>query len=301
MSSAGKPSPKTHNGAADLAFVSVIAWPNEFSVEGTVARMAAASGLDEPTMQFQARKTAPAILARVPLVTAQRALAALIECGGECFCPTIKQIEALGPTIKIKDVALQNGSFIIELWRGKPLTIKPEQFAVLVRARLSETRLQPTPIPGTLMTDFLGVTTTSLPMGYGGAYGLAATFALAEDTAIQSYIESQKIITISNKLDLHTTNGRVFQIDGDKFGFRILGEQRGSSDNVNIDRMCELVAHLSPDAIVDPYYSLWKPPTGAKQIRLPGMLVNNDDPAFAFYSRWVALMYRHMLSSQHDS
>ena len=101
MSSAGIPSPATHNGAADLAFVSVIAWPSEFSVEGTVARMAAASGLDEPTLQLQARKTAPAILARVPLVAAQRALAALIECGGDGFCPTMKQIEALGPTIKM--------------------------------------------------------------------------------------------------------------------------------------------------------------------------------------------------------
>jgi hypothetical protein len=293
--------PTIGNGASELAFLSVIAWPKEFSVEGTAARMAEASGLDEPTLQLQARKTAPAILARVPVAIAQRALAALVECGGEGFCPTMRQVEALGASIKIKDLALENGYFQVQPWRGRPLKLNPTDIVILVRARLSESQLQPTPAPGTFMTDFLGMSARTLPMGYGGAYGLAATFALAEGAAIQSVIESQSMITTSDKLDFHTRDGRVFQIDGDKFGFRILGEQRGPSDNVNIDRMCELVAHLSPDAIVDPYFSLWKAPSGAKQIRIPGMLVNNDDPAFAFYSRWVALMYRHMLGAQGDS
>lgn len=288
------------NGADELAFLSVIAWPKEFSLEGTVARMAGASGLDEPTLQLQARKTAPAILARVPVPVAQRALAALVECGGEGFCPTMRQVEALGATIKIKDLELENGSFQVQPWRGRPLKLNPMDATILVRARLSESQLQPTPTPGTLLTDCLGMTVPTMSMGYGGAFGLAATFALAEGSAIQSFIESQTIITTSNKLDFHTRDGRVFQIDGDKFGFRILGEQRGPSDNVNIDRMCELVAHLSPEAIVDPYFSLWRAPSGAKQIRIPGMLVNNDDPAFAFYSRWVALMYRHMLNALGD-
>ena len=61
--------------------------------------------------------------------------------------------------------------------------------------------------------------------------------------------------------------------------------------------MCELFASRAPDAIVDPYFSLFKPPPGYKRLRLPGMKINDEDPAFAYYSRWAALMYRHVMGA----
>ncbi len=72
-------------------------------------------------------------------------------------------------------------------------------------------------------------------------------------------------------------------------------QARFSSDNVNIDRMCELMSHLAPDAVIDPYFSLWSAPPGYQRLRLKNMRINNDDPAFAFYSRWAALLYRHVM------
>ena len=99
---------------------------------------------------------------------------------------------------------------------------------------------------------------------------------------------------------MHTADGRVFQIDGDKFGFAVLGDMKGHTDNENMDKMLELLDHLTPNAIVDQYFKLFKAPTGYKRLRLDNLSVNNDDPAFAFYSRWTALMYRHVMGGVGD-
>ncbi len=103
---------------------------------------------------------------------------------------------------------------------------------------------------------------------------------------------------MAEKLDIHLKDGRVLQVDGDRFAFEILGTVRGLTDRENMDRLSELLAKAAPHAIVDPYFPLWKPPAEAKRMRLPRMLVNKDDPDFAFYSRWVAVMYRHMLGTE---
>lgn len=131
------------------------------------------------------------------------------------------------------------------------------------------------------------------PMMAGGAAGLALSFgrgyaANARDAVVRS-------IQTSDKLDIHTKDGKVYQIDGDKFGFQVLGDLRAHTDKANMDQMCELLSHIAPDEIVDPYFSLWKPPAGHHRLRLPEMRRNNEDPAFAFYSRWAALMYRYLM------
>ena len=50
-------------------------------------------------------------------------------------------------------------------------------------------------------------------------------------------------------------------------------------------------------AVVDAYYELWRPPPGFQKLRVPGMKGVRDDPSFAFYSRWAALTYRHVLTA----
>ena len=52
---------------------------------------------------------------------------------------------------------------------------------------------------------------------------------------------------------------------------------------------------FTPEAVVDPYFTLWRPPPGVRRLRLPMMKINQDDPNFAFYSRWAALLYRHVM------
>jgi hypothetical protein len=51
------------------------------------------------------------------------------------------------------------------------------------------------------------------------------------------------------------------------------------------------------DAVVDPYFPLWRPAPAFERLRLPLSRLNEEDPAFAFYSRWSALMYRHVMGA----
>ena len=237
----------------------------------------------------------PAILALIPRPQAQRAAGAVLRAGGDAFAPTMGEIESLGETIKIKRLLPAGGGFRAELWNGETLHLEGSSIEIIIRARLSETKV--TPQPSTLVST----TTDSLMNPYlgtgwaiGGGYGLAMGFA-ASYTDIMATPE--KRTRHSEKLDIHLANQHVLQIDGDKFGFEILNVNKGLSDNINIDRLCELFIAAAPHAIVDPYFSLWKPPPDVRRLRLPRMMINKDDPAFAFYSRWAALMYRHMLGN----
>jgi hypothetical protein len=61
-----------------------------------------------------------------------------------------------------------------------------------------------------------------------------------------------------------------------------------------MDKMLELLKHLAPTAVVDEYFRLWKEPPRFEKMRLPLMKINQEDHAFAFYSRWAGLMYEHL-------
>ncbi|HWB20751.1 MAG TPA: hypothetical protein VG711_10650 [Phycisphaerales bacterium] len=100
-----------------------------------------------------------------------------------------------------------------------------------------------------------------------------------------------------NTLDIHTSDHRVFQVGADKFNFDGLGAARGLSENANLNALSALLTSLAPDAIMDDFFPLWKPHTIIQKLKLPGMTLNNEDPAFAFYSRWVVLMYLHINST----
>jgi hypothetical protein len=151
--------------------------------------------------------------------------------------------------------------------------------------------------PSGISSDF---TPLLMALGVRGAFGVALALH-AQDPMDPDTYQALPIITQpqsmpSHKLDLHLRDGSVLQIDGDKFGFRILGAMRAMSDNVNIDRMCELFVHLNSNVVVDTYFGTFLPPTGHHRLKLPMMHLNDEHMAFAFYSRWCALMYRHVIN-----
>lgn len=277
-------------------FLTVVKWPNGWSREDVARLLFEASGLDELTLRLRLGIAPPTIVGTLASVDARGAVKALVKNGGDAFAVTLDDLAALGPTLKIKDLRLENGLFAAELWRGPDEVIRPADIQVVVRVRLSEKIITR---EGLTAADMLLASTTNprtagivFGWGLGGAYGMS----LGVYGAWQAGgFTPERDLQLSHKLDLHTVDGRVFQIDGDKFGYRILGELRGDSDNVNIDRMCELMTHLAPDAVIDPYFSLWSAPPGYQRLRLKNMKINNDDPAFAFYSRWAALLYRHVM------
>lgn len=274
---------------SQLAFLSIIAWPDDATRDDAVRLVAehlSRPGTPPPhnaltveTLRLRVVIQPPLVLGLVDVPTARRVSETVRRAGGDAFAPTVQDLLDLGPTLKIRDLQLADGNFQASLWRGPDVTITPPSIQCLIRAHLSETATIRTPerariaqlhfvahMPPSTRRDFI------------------------QDAATRQ-------LRTSDKLDLHTSDGRVFQIDGDKFGYRVLGDMKGYSDKDNMDRMFELFQYLATDAIPDMYYPLFKPPPGIERLRIPGAILNRDDPAFAFYSRWAALMYRHIIGT----
>lgn len=276
-------------------FLSVIRWPNDMDVSEMTGRLCDATGRDASIVSRRVRITPPAIIGVLEDEAAKAAAAVIVAIGGDAFAPTIEDIEALGPTLKIKDIGLAPDGIAFDLWRGESVTVDPDHIDVMIRTKLSEAHLaSPGDSAVGLVLDPGGSGQLTAGWGFGGSYGLASAMHAYAD--MESGEHSGQL-RLPCKLDIHTKDGRVFQIDAEKFGFQVLGGLKGMRENQKIDRICEWFTGLAPRTVLDPYFGYWRAPAGVDRIRIPLMRVNNDDPAFAFYSRWAALMYRHVLAA----
>ena len=280
-----------------LTFLSVVSIPDGSSPEELADALAEASGLDSYLIKLKLRQVIPGILGRYPVEPAAAALEELLRLGGDGFLASMDDIEALGGSLKIRELGLSPEGLRAELWRGAAEIIDPRCIDVVVRGRASETQGSPAMLDAA--ANEVAMNSMSFGM-YGFHMGTGTMWAgvqRARENALHFATMDKKVVE-QHVLDVHVRDqrgSRVYQIDGDKFGYTILGDRRGHSDNINIDRMCEFIVHLNDDVIVDPYFKMFRPPSGYKGIRLPMQNLNGDKPEFAFYSRWTALVYRHVM------
>lgn len=258
-------------------FLSIVAWPEGWDRERVVQLLAGARGLDLPTLRMRLGREPPMVLERVEPSAGREMIEALVAHGGDGFAFTIADLARLGPTLKIRAMTVAEGALDVELDEGLTTSLPFGCVQVLVRAHLSETLKVRREVPRITTRTYRYQTRTW--------------------DSIKAEVESatQKEIKTSDKLDLHTAEGGVYQVDGDRFGFAVLGDLRGHSDKANMDSLTELLEHLCPDAVVDVFFKLWRPPPGAHRLRLPHMRLRREDSTFAFYSRWAALTYRHLM------
>jgi hypothetical protein len=271
----------------ERVYLSVIAWPDGVDSPYDVRRLLADAfpEPDDPSLAWDREALhnrvalqTPFVLGSVSREAGGRICATIRARGGDAFLASHRELAALGPTLKIRDLSLREGALDVAIWRGPEATIRTDSIVCLVRAHLSDSVVVRTPSRARLsQVHFIH----HMPPSVRSEFVRDAT--------------TRKLQT-SDKLDFHTADGSVFQIDGDKFGYQILGDMKGHSDKANMDRMFELLQHLADHAVADMYFPLWKPPPGYDRLRIPNARLNNDDPAFAFYSRWCALMYRHILN-----
>ena len=288
------------------AFLSVVAWPDGASRDEIAKLLANATGMEAATARMRLGHQPPLIVGMFDEAVAQRAVEIIEHSGGIAFVATTQAIEAFGPTIKIRDMMLNQGRVYLDLWHREPTNIDPKSITLIVRGRRSEKKVRQASSPSPMFNAAAWRVHPMSPWGsFGsfGSYGIAAALyvwmqdddqALAIDDGGLLGGASKRELRQSHMIDLHTDDGRVFQIDANKFGFQVLGDQRGQGDLVNTDRLCEMLAKLAPGVTVDPYFSLWRPPVEVGRVRIPGMTRTGEDPAFALYSRLSALLYRRM-------
>ncbi len=258
-------------------FLSVVAWPEGWDRMSVAKLLAGFGALDLPTLNMRLGRTPPMVLDHVEPSVAPAMIAALVDRGGDGFLFTLDDLARLGPTMRIADLAVGEGTLDIKLHDGLETSVRSATVDVIVRARIVATVTRINPVRRA----------NSLSRAYRSF------------DSIKAEVESQttKDVQTTELLDLHTGDGSVYRIDGRRFAYQALGAMRGHSDNANMDSMFELLTHVCPDAVADTYYELWRPPPGYRKLRVPGMKGARDDPAFTFYSRWAALTYRHVMTT----
>ena len=230
------------------------------------------------TLKLRLARKPPLVIDRVPPAIAPAMIAGLVDRGGDGFPFTIDDLAHLGPAMRIADLAVGEGTLDLDLDEGLQTSLRSAAVDVIVRARLVSTVKQFNPVKVRRVSSM------------GRRY--------RSFDSIKAEIESQSStdVRVKELLDLHTSDGSIYRIDGDRFEFRALGTLRGHGDKANMDSMSELLGHICPDAVVDTYYELFRPPPGYQKLRLRSAKGTREDPAFAFYSRWAALTYRHVLT-----
>jgi len=258
-------------------FLSIVAWPEGWDRASVAQLLAGFGAMDVATLNLRLGQKPPMVLNNVEPSVAAAMIAALVDRGGDGFHFTLDDLTRLGPTMRIADLAVGEGTLDIKLHDGLETSVRSATVDVIVRARIvsTVTRINPVRRPHSLSQAYRSF------------------------DSIKAEVESQttKDVQTTELLDLHTSDGSVYRIDGRRFGYKALGAMRGHADKANMDSMCELLAHVCPDAVIDTYYELWRPPPGYRKLRVPGMKGTGDDPAFTFYSRWAALTYRHVLTA----
>lgn len=263
----------------DLTYLNLIAHPESVERDGFIARLAAAGVADAPTLRHNFAQSVPLVVGLFPAARAAEGQRIIRELGGDAFICTLAEIESLGPTRKIREIIVADGHFDCRLWRGEPEPIAFDDVRIIVRASLRERTTRINADTGSVLPSGLILTSPGI--------------VLAEAALNPAPASRTRQTRVSEKIDLYTSSA-VFQVDGDKFAYSALGGLRAHSDKRNMDALLDLLRHFAPSALIDEFFPLFKPPPRVERMRLPGMTINNEDPVFAFYSRWVALMYRHM-------
>ena len=279
--------------AQSTAFLSLVSLPTGMPEPSFVSTLADASGIDSYTLQLRLRQALPTILGTVTADRARRSIEAILRMRGDGFAPTLADLLAFGATIQLRSIDVEPGRLVCHPRRGQVRRIPLDDIDVIVRANLRAKSSEHTPLElssgEVSITGVGGITRSNMRGVYEPALSAATeSFGGAKATRPQQ---------INPVLDLHLRDGSVLQVLGRRFHFGVLGSRRAFHVGGNMDKLAELLAHLAPDAIIDPYYELWRAPTEVHRLRLPDQELNREDRAFAFYSRWVSIMYTTL---QHD-
>ena len=278
-------------------FLTIIKRADNQSPAGMAELLEKACGFDIETARLKANTEPPSVFSLNDGMNASDFILKLNDMGGQAFECTLRDIESLGRTRMIRNIGILDGRLELDMWREDPVSIPREDVRLICHGRIRhERRLHGMPTksrPRVHQGPSLVATAIASAIPLGIAATLYARREVGRDSTGTGLTSTTRMF--SDRIDVITRQGDVFQVDANRFNFDVLGDLKGFTDQENVLKLCELLSHVTPNEIMDPYFALWIPPTGYHQIQLDGMKTAGEDPAFAFYSRWSWLMYRHML------
>ncbi len=257
-----------------FAFVSIFAWPAGWSREQQVDALARCVGIDPADAALRVAKPPPLALIRMEERPAGAAVCSLRDLGIAAFAPTQKQIGGVDRPVLAKRLSAARSApeamYMVEPWRGEAVGLRMGDVRLIIRAEVASTRS--TAGDPTTVINFDAVT---------GTMHMDRFQSPARKTALTEIIE------------VYTADGARIRIDGNKFNFDVLGDDRAMADSVNADALVKRLISQAPGARVDTGFAVFSPPPGAVRALDAGApLARSRMPEFEFYSAWLHILHR---------
>ncbi|MFN0011029.1 MAG: hypothetical protein ACKVS8_05220 [Phycisphaerales bacterium] len=275
--------------APDRVYITILQWPGRMDIDARVEALAAAAGIDPRPGRRMAEQEAPLIVDALNATGAKAAIKALRSAGIAAIGYTHRRVDELLPPFEARRLVRAEGSLAamymcepLRPRRDEPRGLLAGNITLIVRARLAMFEVE-----STTETVYDGGPSLELAM---------------------PRLESAKHTTksrVSDVIDVYEASGRAIRINGDKFHFDVLGEQMGVSDNSNADRLAMLLAEQAPRAHIDLHFEHNAFDSRGARLHAIRPRMGSDDttvskrddaPAFDFYSAWLALAHRTLLS-----
>ncbi len=273
---------------AQIAYLSVVQWPQGWSLEQRVALAATAAGLDGFIARQRVIGEGPMVLARGPEGVMRSGLAALRGAGVLAFVATQSELNAMPDPLLVREMAWAEGGYSLTLWRTDEWRLlRMSEVRLILRAALVEAVRD----RGTARSDWpdelttawvLGVPEVAIPAAVAGAISPAGGAPRATTTRA------------THRIEIEAADGQRYRIDGDKFAWGILADQRAQSDSANATRLALRLAREAPGAVVDTGYERFRAPKGILVMPRRAPVGTRNVPEFEFYCRWASVMYRRL-------
>lgn len=277
----------------ERAYLSIIEWPEAFTEERRVEAIVAAAAVDPGQAALAVKQKSPMVAHLINVLDRAPILQHLREQGVLAIAPTRAELARMPAPIHAKRLAEAMGSdgrlYMVEPWRGESEGLRTGDIRLLVRA--SVRKAAPAARPDRYGN--LPNTASGLECGDGGF----AAAALSGSMTGEGSDRSAKLRT-TELLDIYTADKRRIRINGDKFGFDVLGTDRSYTDRHNLDELTIRLAERAPNAYIDQGFARFRPPPDVRaqsHLAAGDAAPRADLAPFDFYSPWFALVYAAML------
>jgi len=281
------------NRPAERAFLSIVQWPEGWDQDRCARVLVECAGFDAYGAGLAARRGTPQVAGLVDVDRAAGILERLSGAGVTAFAPSESELGGL-VTVAVKDLRRAEGApeamYVVEPWRRHDaLALKTSEIALLVRGTIDRQRRRSradTSEPGLAGAGAVMIAGAAGAMAYAAAGAGSVTTTSGRGTEV---------------LDIFTREGLRLRIDGDKFGFGVLGRERALTDRENTDRLALRLAREAPRALLDMGFGNFRCPphllrTTGRSGGTETVRVTDETPIFEFYSAWAWLMHRRWIA-----
>lgn len=280
---------------SDVAYLSIIDWPDTLSERERAAALAKAAGFDEYTAMLAVRRGTPQVACRLPTDRAADAVASLRSLGVMTFAPTRERLDALPEAQLVKRLAPAKGGTTIEPWRGDAFSLEPGAITLGVQGKvlssLVTSGVTPGPSETTRAVSAIGGAVLGLPLGgLGRSGGGQPTQHTTEQMVmvLDLWQPLRRLRVVSNRLDSEALSvlaapSARFDLASNPDRVDLLSRWLAKG-GLTIDQSFRAF-HCPPDVLVTT--------TSTNSV---GTVKKRTDegPLFEFYSRWASLLHEEM-------